>query len=145
MKQLGERLFDILLYGNESFFSLTDIVSKVKTMLMKGKPSDVGDLKRGFVSRFTAIEDKRVSQALSAEKDKYDRMKRMMMTGDPEFDQFRDMVINHDFFYDYSDDNSVWRRGEAQRKAIEECAAKHGGLYQTFWMYSKKIHLDDRA
>lgn len=145
MEHLGKLLLNVLVDDNESFFSLTDVVSKVKTMLMKGKPSDVGDLKRGFISRLTVIEDKRVSQALSAEKDKYDRMKRMMMTGDPEFDQFRDMVLSHDFFYDYSDDNSVWRRGEAQRKAIEECAAKHGGLYQTFWMYSKKINLGDRA
>lgn len=40
-------------------------------------------------------------------------------TGDDEFDEFRKYVVNHDWFYDYTDDGSVWRRGNEQRKKIE--------------------------
>ena len=30
------------------------------------------------------------------------------------------LLARHDWFYDYSDDHSVWRRGQAQLDAINE-------------------------
>lgn len=36
--------------------------------------------------------------------------------------QFREMVDGHDLTYAYSDDGSVWRRGDRQFKDIQEAA-----------------------
>lgn len=36
------------------------------------------------------------------------------------------MLRQHDWFHDYSDDHSVWRRGVEQRKAIEQKVAMIG-------------------
>ena len=35
-------------------------------------------------------------------------------------DDYINMLKSHDWFYDYSDDHSVWVRGKAQRGAILE-------------------------
>ena len=37
-------------------------------------------------------------------------------------EQFKKMVQHHDLTYAYSDDNRVWRAGEASLKAIKEAA-----------------------
>lgn len=36
--------------------------------------------------------------------------------------QFDEMVRGHDVTFEYSDDGSVWRRGQAQRDAIKALA-----------------------
>ena len=38
------------------------------------------------------------------------------------YDKFRELVLNHDLTYSYSDDHSKWRAGEAQLKEIRELA-----------------------
>lgn len=32
--------------------------------------------------------------------------------------QFETLLKNHDWYYDFTDDNSVWRRGQAEWNAI---------------------------
>jgi len=38
----------------------------------------------------------------------------------PELIALDRMLARHDWFYEYSDDHSVWRRGQAQLDAINE-------------------------
>ena len=38
----------------------------------------------------------------------------------PELATLYKMLSSHDWFYEYSDDHSVWRRGQAQQDAINE-------------------------
>lgn len=37
---------------------------------------------------------------------------------DPEIEKFKAMLKNHDYYYDYSDDNKVWNRGNQERMDI---------------------------
>ena len=38
----------------------------------------------------------------------------------PELIALDSLLARHDWFYEYSDDHSVWRRGQAQLDAINE-------------------------
>lgn len=40
--------------------------------------------------------------------------------------EFYDRCAQHDWYYDYSDDGSVWRAGRADRSEIERLAHEHG-------------------
>lgn len=83
-----------------------------------------------------------VSKAREAYNNGYNNAKSiydsMIPTGDLEFDKFRFMVFNHDYYYEYSDDNNVWKTGEAQRKRILEIVKEKAGIYETFWNYYLK-------
>lgn len=46
------------------------------------------------------------------------------MTELTDVDRFKQLVSEHDITYDYSDDGATYRRGSAQRTAINELAAK---------------------
>jgi hypothetical protein len=67
-----------------------------------------------------------------------ERLNALIPTGDAEFDAFRDKVFGHDFWYEYSDDGGVWRRGQEARNEIEKIAKEKGGIYQTFWSFFQK-------
>lgn len=44
------------------------------------------------------------------------------MTEDERAVLFKDRLDNHDFWYNYSDDHSVWMRGERESLTIEQIA-----------------------
>ena len=49
--------------------------------------------------------------------------------------EYYDMLARHDWFYEYSDDNAVWRRGVASETAIREATTQspaHAELYQAY-------------
>lgn len=49
-----------------------------------------------------------------------------------ELQDFITMLYHHDWYYDYSDDNKVWRAGQAKEAAIQ-AALKKGGEEYTYW------------
>lgn len=51
----------------------------------------------------------------------------------PSLNEFWKMLKTHDWDYDYSDDSSVWRRGQAQRKSIEDTLKAGGKEYQDLY------------
>ncbi len=59
----------------------------------------------------------------------------MINTGDTEFDAFRNMVRNHDFWYSYSDDGNVYRNGEARRQEILGIVKDKQGIYKAYWSH----------
>ena len=72
-----------------------------------------------------------------------------MSTGDKAFDDFREMCWNHDYYYEYSDDGRVARRG-AEHAALMQTMAKEGGeKYESFLIYyydtMRKRHNENEA
>lgn len=41
-----------------------------------------------------------------------------------EMDAYINLLRSHDWFYDYSDDHSVWKRGREQRNKLEAMAMR---------------------
>ena len=41
-----------------------------------------------------------------------------------ETERLKKMLINHDWFYEYSDDHSVWRRGNEKERELMSIAQK---------------------
>lgn len=39
-------------------------------------------------------------------------------------EELENLLKSHDWFYDYSDDSRVWRRGESERMRIEQLMKK---------------------
>ena len=56
-------------------------------------------------------------------------------TGDEEFDNFRKACQSHDWYFSYSDDNAVWRRGNEVEKSLMAQVGKHEGKYRDYWNY----------
>jgi hypothetical protein len=56
----------------------------------------------------------------------------------PSLYQFHKMLERHDWSYDYSDDSSVWRKGQQQEKAIMDAIKKGGQPYQD--LYDKYVN-----
>lgn len=54
---------------------------------------------------------------------------RYMFRGDVELHQFYKKLTNLDWYYSYSDDNSVYNAGEARMKAIQQEAEEKGEKY----------------
>ena len=78
-----------------------------------------------------------------ARRDEYQRMsinvKEAQLTGDPEFDQFAELVRHHDWYWQYSDDGGVARRGSEAEDKIRAIVKEKGGIYKTYyeWHASK--------
>jgi hypothetical protein len=51
----------------------------------------------------------------------------------PSLYQFHKMLQRHDWSYDYSDDSSVWRKGQQQEKAIMDAIKRGGQPYRDFY------------
>lgn len=52
--------------------------------------------------------------------------------------EFWDQLNNHDWYYQYSDDNSVWRRGQAAREGLQRAAKtspEHQKMYDGFFSH----------
>lgn len=52
-----------------------------------------------------------------------------------ELGEYYDELEKHDWFYDYSDDHSVWRRGQAARNKLSSIASQspeHKALWDGF-------------
>jgi hypothetical protein len=59
-----------------------------------------------------------------------------------DLNQYYTQLERHDWFYDYSDDYSVWARGCTERSRLRGMASKHprfDELYRAFstWVYDK--------
>ncbi len=70
---------------------------------------------------------------LEAEELGYKKAAAMIATGDNDFDLFRQRCVNNDWYYDYSDDNNVWRAGKERTEALKKEAETKGGLYLTYY------------
>lgn len=58
--------------------------------------------------------------------------------------EYWDQLDLHDWFYSYSDDNRVWKRGEAEKSAllaIAKSSPEHQALYDGF----HKHHFSGKA
>lgn len=82
-----------------------------------------------------------VSKALDNQRDNLTQLaERQFKTGDDEFDSFRLMCLQHDWYYSYSDDGGVWRRGNDRQKKLEAIVAEKGGKYKDYWdNYALKV------
>ncbi len=62
-------------------------------------------------------------------------------TGDKDFDNFRTLVKEFDWYYSFSDDINVYRKGKKAEQAILDIVADKKGIYETYWKYfsNKKI------
>jgi hypothetical protein len=55
------------------------------------------------------------------------------------FSKFIADLANHDWYYDYSDDASVWRQGQARQKALTALADGHPIYQQAYSIYSASV------
>ena len=54
-------------------------------------------------------------------------------TGDDDFDHFRAACRIHDWFWSYSDDAGVARRGQEEETRLKNIATNYGGIYLVYW------------
>ena len=45
-------------------------------------------------------------------------------------DEYRKLLKRHDWYYEYSDDHSVWKQGQRAELALREIARSNGGEYE---------------
>lgn len=60
-----------------------------------------------------------------------------------QFDNYLNKLALHDWFYDYSDDNRVWRAGKDARQSLMEQAAKETILAQAFTAWGNCVFTKD--
>lgn len=58
-----------------------------------------------------------------------------MKTGDTSFDDYVKRVRAHDWYYDFSDDISVYRNGKKEYDELKRIANERGGMYLTYFNY----------
>lgn len=63
-----------------------------------------------------------------------------MSTINPELQAFYNLLANHDWYYEYSDDYSKWKRGKEQEKEIAEVMENFPEFHSVYETY-KKDHL----
>ena len=94
------------------------------------------DFMRAYVY---AIRDKISDKVREAVREEHDRMLARLeveaATGDAEFDAYRKDVLNHDYYYHYSDDGGVYRRGSEHAAKIKKIADEKGGIYLAFYKH----------
>lgn len=56
-----------------------------------------------------------------------------------QFDAYLAQLRQHDWFFDFSDDGYVWRRGRAARDALNATAKQHPALQQVFDLYHASV------
>jgi hypothetical protein len=62
--------------------------------------------------------------------------------------QFWDACEAHDWWYEMSDDHSVWKRGRAARDQLHKDAQRsevHKAIYQGFIDYNNALVKDDKS
>jgi hypothetical protein len=52
--------------------------------------------------------------------------------------QFLKLLSTHDWYYNYSDDHSVWRRGQAERSAISNAMTDNEELKAVYKQYREE-------
>lgn len=62
-----------------------------------------------------------------------------------EFVKYINKLALHDWFFDYSDDPSVWKRGNASHRQLVEEAAKHPVLAQALEAWEEYVLSDGRS
>ena len=75
----------------------------------------------------------------------YAELQAAKLTGNAEFDEFRARVDRHDYYYSYSDDGGVYRRGADDRNAIEAIVKEKGGMFKDYWMHVVKGYNEAQA
>lgn len=58
-----------------------------------------------------------------------------------QFDNYLNKLALHDWFYDFSDDNNVWKSGKAARQSLMEEAAKHTILAQAYTAWGNYVYV----
>lgn len=88
-----------------------------------------------FKHQTRALNEKVRAAAREAAKKEHERCQAELTTGDAEFDEFARQVRGHDWYYQYSDDGAVFRRGADNHERLEAIAKIKGGIYQKYWEY----------
>jgi hypothetical protein len=56
----------------------------------------------------------------------------------PTLEEYDIMCRNHDWYFSYSDDNSVWKKGHAEMLKIETIMREGGDAYCAIYRYHKR-------
>lgn len=65
---------------------------------------------------------------------------KMIVTGNAEFDEYRKRLDNFDWYYDYSDDGGVARRGHERYHELKKIAETKGGIFHDLWIHRNQMH-----
>lgn len=118
----------------EIMLSIPSAKHKDQTMKAKGKnPSD----------NWWAIEGEFVTEQEYLDFEEQKRIKRESNKKIPEksiidLDEYKKLLINHDWFYQYSDDYSVWKRGNSENRVIashKNDSEEHSKLFEKYCPY----------
>lgn len=95
---------------------------------------------KAFVNKRIEFISNLVSAARREEYNKYsETLLEAYITGDDEFDEFTAKVRCHDWFYDFSDNGNVCRRGSEAEQWLIAKAKEKGGIYQKYYdRYAQK-------
>lgn len=56
--------------------------------------------------------------------------------------QYQQMLLDADWYYDFSDDHRVWSRGESERRRLKYIAETGGEEYKALYNKYHKKHFD---
>lgn len=96
---------------------------KLNELFTEADPSTLGkmnDKMRDVLSKVDA-DDKAQAQAVK-DKAEAERQAKAKELGPEAMDKYVDMLKSHDWYYDYSDDHSVWRKGSDAHKQLRYMA-----------------------
>ena len=89
---------------------------------------------KAFALRQKNVVSEKVAAALREEIVRSQEMLRTAhITGDEEFDEFTKNIRNHDWYWQYSDDGDVARRGSAAEDWIMKKMKEKGGIYLAYY------------
>ncbi len=119
------------------FFAAMNYLIKCFHESIRGGPQYVTT----FVYHLRSMFYEELNKRIRDEKNKWDERERdHFETGDEEFDAFRRMVLNHDWYADFSDDSAVWHSAERRWHQIQEIVKAKEGIYRTFLDLRTKRH-----
>lgn len=122
-----------------SFYELT-IAQKAQTDLYyTAYRNGAKHMEMWYRHQIQAINEKIRSAARKAAKVERERCEMEFITGDEAFDEFTRQVRHHDWYYHYSDDGDVYRRGHEVHERLLAQVSSMGGIYQTYWNYYQSL------
>lgn len=125
-------------YKNLSYFTVFAIQRQEQELFkiaVAGGPDYIKEFTiRQMATLASLLRNERHNATVKAEQQYAERIE----TGDPDFDKFRELVNQFDWYWRYSDSGSV-RRAAAQREEhLMSIVADKGGLYQTYFYRAAK-------
>lgn len=133
----GETMDPLDAQSFETFINAKKEEIKLFIEALKEGPSAIRDLVYSTRQNRMMVVERKLTELRAVHRAE---LREAIITGNDEFDAFRDQVSHHDYYWDYSDDGGVRRRGSAARDAILAIVKEKGGMFKDYWDHVVNTH-----